>query len=304
MTERVTIGLDVGGTKVAGGLVTRGAAVLEVVRRSSLVDGRRDPGSMVTLDLARELLERAGALGLAVDGIGAGFPEYVDPHGRLTSHEVLAWTRQPWEALGALGTVTIDSDVRCAALGEAVHGVGRGLPDFVYVGVGTGLSYCFVEGSRIRRGRRGEAIGFGELEVSCTVAGGRDVSLEQFASGEAIRQRYVLETGRPAMGAEDVMRAAAAGDGPAAMIVASAGQALGAGLAMLVRLLDPTAIVLGGGLAAAGDPWRAALDAAYAGRSRPRPAPPPIIRGILGESAGIIGAALAHRERIARGPPT
>jgi len=298
MSRTVTLGLDVGGTKVAGGLLSASGRLLDVRARSTLVDGVRDPGLMVTIGLARELMAEAAIGGLTVDGIGAGFPEYVDPTGRLMSHEVLAWTRQPSESLAELASVTVDSDVRCAALGEGAQGVARGLPSFAFIVVGTGLSYALVEGGHPRPGVRGEAIAFGELEVSRNVDATSMLRLERYASGEAIRERYVAMTGQPITGAAEVFQRASRGDRDATSIVRSAGEALGEGLATLVRLLDPGAVVIGGGVAAAGAAWRSVLESSYAARIRARPAPPPILWAELGRDAGIIGAALAHRRRV------
>lgn len=299
MTRRVVIGLDVGGTKVAGGLVDTDGALLRVRQRPSLVDGARDPGLQLTLALATELRAEAESMGLAVEGIGAGFPEYVDPDGRLTSHEVIAWTTQPAELLAGLGPVTVESDVRCAALGEGRYGVARGLRDFAFVIVGTGLSHALVEAGRLHRGARGEAIALGELEVSRRVDPTTTLVLERYASGEGIRERYEALTGHRAGGAEEVFARASRGEAEALSIVRTAGQALGEGLATLVWLLDPGAIVAGGGVAASTGPWRKALLGAYGERLASRPAPPPILWAELGSAAGIIGAAIAHRRRTA-----
>ena len=301
MSRTVTLGLDVGGTKVAGGLVSASGRPLAVRARSTLVDGARDPGLMVTMGLARSLMAEAVAGGLTVDGIGAGFPEYVDREGHLTSHEVLSWTRQPAEMLAELAPVTVESDVRCAALGEGAQGVSQGLPSFVFVIVGTGLSYALVEDGRARHGARGEAIALGELEVSRRVDDASSLPLERYASGEGIRERYEALTGQQAAGAADVFRLASNGDRDAAFIVRSAGQALGEGLATLACLLDPGAVVVGGGVATARGAWRVALESAFAARLV-RPAPPPILWAELGRDAGIIGAALAHRWRMTGGP--
>ena len=303
MSETVTIGLDVGGTKVAGGLVSTTNEILALRQRPTLVDGVRDPGLSVTLGVAQELMAEADARGLPVDGIGAGFPEYVDRAGQLRSHEVLSWTTQPAEMLSRVAPVTVESDVRCAALGEGAAGVARGLESFAFVIVGTGLSYALVEGGRARPGARGEAIALGELEVSRRVDESAAVSLERFASGDAIRGRYEALTGRVAAGAADVFGLAATGDPAAAAILRSAGQALGEGLAALVWLMDPGAVVIGGGVAMADGPWREALLSAFDSRLSSRPNRPAILWATLGSEAGIIGAAIAHRRRRAEAPP-
>lgn len=233
--------------------------------------------------------------GLAVDGIGAGFPEYVDRAGRLQSHEVLAWTTQPSDLLGQLAPVTVESDVRCAALGEGARGVAQGLSDFAFVIVGTGISHTLVEDGRARPGARGEAIALGELEVSRRLDAAGPVTLERFASGDAIRERFEALTGREAADAAVVFGLASDGDPDAASIVRSAGQALGDGLATMVWLLDPGAIVIGGGVASATGPWREAVLSTFSGRTGRRPQPPPILWTTLGSDAGMIGAAIAHR---------
>lgn len=300
MTQRVVLGLDVGGTKVAAGLIDADGRILRARQRSTLVDGNRDPGLGVTLALAQELVAEAEAMGLVVEGIGAGFPEYVDPDGRLTSHEVIAWTTQPAELLAGLGPVTVESDVRCAALGEGAYGVARGVRDFVFVIVGTGMSHALVRAGQVQRGARGEAIALGELEVSRRVDPATTLVLERYASGEGIRERYEALTGHRVSGAEEVFDRLSRGDAEALSIVRTAGQALGEGLAALVWLLDPGAVVAGGGVATSPStgPWRETLLAAYTARLASRPAPPPILWAELGSAAGIIGAAIAHRRRM------
>ena len=299
MSRAATIGLDVGGTKVAGGLLTEANELLARTQRPTKVDGRRDPGLRVTRQIAEELARTAAERGLGVDGIGAGFPEYVDPAGRLVSHEVLEWTDQPMDLLADIAPTTAESDVRCAALGEGALGVARDLDSYAFVIVGTGLSYALVEGGRTRPGARGEAIGLGELEVSRSVDPMTTLSLERYASGEGIRERYVAATGEGAQNADDVFGLAANGDAAAASIVDSAARAVGEGLATAASILDPGAFVLGGGVSSSGERWRDTVESAYFARAGARPAPPPLLWATLGSDGGIIGAAIAHRVRMA-----
>jgi glucokinase len=297
----VTLGLDVGGTKVAGGLVANGGTVLHRRQEPSLVGGRRDPGLSVTRSVAAALIAAAADEGLELDGTGAGFPEYVTPDGMLASRLVLDWDVQPAELL--TGPLTVDSDVRCAALGEACFG--HQLADFLYVSVGTGISSCLVVGGVPVPGVRGEAIGLGELPVAPDVDPSAGISLEQYASGAGMRARYTAMTGGSPdggspEGARPVLAAADAGEPLAVEIVTTAARALAAALGWLTAVLDPTAIVLGGGLAGAGGRWRAALDEQAARALSVRPGGPPLLRAALGPDAGIVGAALAHRARMRR----
>ena len=274
MRSTVVVGVDVGGTKIAGALVTREGIVLESQRVSSVVDGRCDPDLTVTESVVRELLARARVLEVPVEGIGAAFPEYVEPGGRLTSREVVAWSKQPYDVLSPLAPLVIDSDVRCAALGEARFGHGRTYPDFVYVSVGTGLSHALVCDGRVRQGARGEAIAFGELRLA-----GVSGRLEDVASGRAIAN---------------------------GVSVAEAATALVTGLATVVGLFDPGAIVLGGGVAVGSHSrgsWWADVEREYETMLRRRPGAPPLLRSMLGADAGVVGAAERfrsdHREHAA-----
>ncbi|MFE4663676.1 ROK family protein [Streptomyces sp. NPDC056716] len=294
-TTEVTAALDVGGTKIAAGLVAADGTVVHREERPTAVEGRlRDPGLAGTVAAARALLAEAGRRGLTVVALGAGFPEYVSADGLLTSREVLAWDVQPLKLLRAElpgAPVTVGSDARCGALGEARHGAGAGLDSFFYVSLGTGLSSALVLGGTPVPGRRGEAIALGEFEVPASVDPGWRGSLEGYCSGRGIGDRRTALGGATTPGAREVAELADRGDPVAAHVLASAGAALGAVLAMTVRLLDPAAIILGGGLGTARGPLRSAIDSAYTERAAARPDAPPLLTAALGPAAGLIGAA-------------
>ncbi|MFE3203365.1 ROK family protein [Embleya sp. NPDC059237] len=286
MSTFVTAALDVGGTKIAAALVTPDGTVLHRDERPTVTAGRlRDPGLAGTRAAAVDLLAQARRLGLTVTGLGAGFPEYVAADGLLTSREVLAWDKQPLDVLSALALdvpCAVGSDVRCGALGEARHGAGRGLDGFFYVSLGTGLSSTFVLDGMPVTGARGEAIALGEFEVPASVDPNWPGNLESYASGRGIGERFGVA------GTREVL---AAGGPRAAAVLDSAGRALGTVLAAVVRLLDPAAIVVGGGLGSAAGPVRAAMERAYAEHTAARPAAPPLLTATLGADAGLVGAA-------------
>ncbi|GAA2059764.1 ROK family glucokinase [Streptomyces albiaxialis] len=290
--RRVALALDVGGTKIAGALVAEDGTLLHRTRRPS----PRAPMAG-TAEAAVELADAARERGYEVAGLGAGFPEYVDPAGRLTAREVIDWDEQPHALLSRTlpgVPVAVDSDVRCGARGEARWG-GGAEEGFLYVSLGTGLSSTLIlPGGAPLSGARGEAIALGELGVPSSVDAEWPGNLERYASGRGIGERCAALTGAATPGAREVTERAAAGDEQAAWVLDSAGRALGTALVWTVRLLDPAAIVLGGGLGSAeGGRVRAALDAAYAKglAATGRPAPPPLRTAATGPEAGLLGAA-------------
>ncbi|MDJ1137377.1 ROK family protein [Streptomyces iconiensis] len=290
VTESVVLALDVGGTKIAGGLVGPDGTVVHRTQRPTPL--RPVPA---VAEAAAELMEAASARGLTVRGAGAGFPEYVTADGRLTSSEVIDWDEQPASVLARTlpgVPVRIDSDVRCGARGEALWGAGAALPGFLYVSLGTGLSSALVLEGRPVPGHRGEAIAFGELGVPVSVDPTWQGNLERYASGRGMGER------RGVAGAREVTALAAAGDAEAAHVLDSAGRALATTLVWLVRLLDPAAVVLGGGLGCApvaalhtplAETWHKALAATG------RPAPPPLRTARTGQESGLLGAAALVR---------
>ncbi|MFD3477821.1 ROK family protein [Streptomyces sp. NPDC058695] len=287
---RVVVALDIGGTTLSGGLVAEEGAVLCAAERPAVRDGGRDPGLRDTVALARELTVRAGDMGAQVVGIGAGFPEYVSRAGALTSRDVIGWDEQPAGLLAPLvpeRPVVVESDVRCGALAEARTDSGRGLGSFLYVSLGTGLSAAFVQQGRVWAGQCGEALGLGTWPVHGSLA----PDLEGYASGSGIAARYSAVTGSAATGARAVVARAEAGDAVACDVLSTAGGALGTALAWAVALLDPAAIVVGGGLGSVGGLLDDSMRTAYAEHARHR-GRPPVRRAELGALSGLVGAGL------------
>lgn len=252
--REVVAALDVGGTKIIGALIDpAGWRVLHrVITATPGTPGAADPGLAATAAVARDLAGRAAADDQPVHSVGAGFPEYV-ADGRMTSREVIGPSAAPELVLagefGAEARIMIDSDVRLGAVAEARLGAGRDIGSFLYVSWGTGLSSTLVIDGQVWAGAHGEAIALGEFPVPAGIVDGPPVGLEAFASGAGIAHRYASSrAGAVAEGARDVLARAEAGDPAAAVVVDSAARALGAVLAAAVRLLDPAAVIFGGGL--------------------------------------------------------
>ena len=230
--------------------------------------------------------------------VGVGICELVDRSGEIRSGVSIPWTRaEVVEALLPLGPVTVDADVRAAALAEARLGAGRPFGSFVYVTVGTGVSCCVVRGGEPDPGARGFAqlIGSSRVRVPC----GEElltVAPEDVAAGPAIAAGFAARSG-DALSAEQVLQRAAAGDAAAADVVGDAATVLGSFVALLVNVLDPEAVVVGGGLGAAGGPYwhaveRAVREHVWAEDARSLP----VVRAALGADAGIVGAGLRALE--------
>jgi glucokinase len=293
------IGLDIGGTKTAGGLVLFPGGHVES-RRVIATRPRRDGYDVLqdTLNLAADLIRDAGSRGYAVDGIGAGVAELVDADGEITSAACIPWRGIPLrQRLAHLAPAVVDADVRVAALGEALYGAGRQYDCFVFLTVGTGISHTLVQGRRPYAGAHGNALvlASGATSHTCPHCGQRTAMvLEEYASGPAIARRYAEKTGRDGVAGEDVTRGASSGDSDAIEIVSSAGTALGAAVGFLVNVLDPGAIVVGGGLGLSGGRyWQALVESTRAHIWADGSRDVPIVTAALGADAGVIGAAAA-----------
>lgn len=296
-TTACVIGLDVGGTKIAGGLVLCDSGQV-LSKRVGPTQPER--GSQAVLDdllsIARSLLAEAGRIDAQVGGIGIGVPETVDPGGNVTSSETLAWQNTPVQSIcSGLAPAIVESDVRAAALGEALFGAGRAYSTFAYVTVGTGISSCLVLDGRPFPGARGNALilASAPLSTTCNGCGDRiDDVLEQFASGPALVDRYNQIAPKQVSKAEDVLEAAVSGNRAAARIVESAAAALGNSVGFLVNVLDPEAIIVGGGLGVAGGSyWKRFVASTrqhvWAEGTRDLP----IHQAQLGADSGLVGAA-------------
>lgn len=306
---RTVLGIDVGGTKSAMALIDSTGGIL--TRHTIATRTGGDDIEAIATSTRRWLSTTLTDTGLTPpDAVCAGFPEYVDAHGQLTSHEVLTWSRQPalvlHEALAGLlpaGTpVVIDSDVRLGALGEAWAGSGREAASFLYVSLGTGLSTTLVINQHAWTGHRGEAIAVGEWPVPGD-PDGAETTLERYASGAGIARRYLRATGTET-DTRDVTRRASEGDAAALGILTSAGRALGRCLAALVAALDPQEVILGGGLGTSESTVVTATRDAYTQHVGHRPAPPPIRSATAGPDAGLIGAGKQAWEALNRTQPS
>ncbi len=312
--EDQAIGIDVGGTKIAGFRVARDGTVLDRATAPTPAD---DPEATLA-----SMVGVAGAIRTPeVLALGVGAAGMISTQtGVLRFAPNLAWRELPIaermaEALGI--PCQVDNDANVAAWGEFRFGAGRGYRHMLLVTVGTGIGGGIVADGRLFRGAHGFAAEIGHIivEPDGPLCGcGNHGCLEQVASGHAIgrlgreaaaeRPRSMIATlanGDPeAVTGSVVTEAARRGDGTARGVLAVVGRRLGEGIAGLVNVLDPQVVVVGGGAIEAGDlllaPARSAFGEAVEGREH-RPEVP-LLAAQLGNDAGAIGAAVLALEEL------
>ncbi|WP_084764244.1 ROK family protein [Knoellia subterranea] len=300
MSDReVVAAIDIGGTKTAAALVDRSGEIL--ARAAAPTPGREGAAAILATaaGLVRDL--SADAQGVTVRALGIGSAGVIDPlAGRVVgSTDVLAgWTGTP--IVDRLATLTglpasVINDVHAHALGEAAYGAAQGFSTVLVVGVGTGVGGAFVEDGRVRPGAHSAAghvghlssVYAGSLPCSC----GRVGHLEAIASGPGLHAEYQRRSGEHVADFRAVVALAAGGDAHALDVVELGGAAVGTVVGGLVNVLDPHAVVIGGGVAGAGDRWWDALRRAVRRDVMPSLADTPILISTLGGDAPLLGAA-------------
>jgi glucokinase len=288
------IGVDVGGTKIAAGLVDETGRVLA---RQVLDTPSLSPADI--LDTVTELVDRLAA-GVQVSAVGVGAAGFVDAEGsRVLFAPNLAWRDEPLRAELASRVdfpVTVENDANAAAWAEYRFGAARGEDQVAAVTVGTGIGGGLVIDGRLYRGRFGLAAEFGHQQLvpdGLPCGCGNRGCLEVYASGRALARVARERCGAQAWRSGPELTAAArAGDAVARACLAEIGGWLGMGLANLAAALDPGLFVIGGGVSQAGEllvgPARETF-LALSGRGH-RSATP-IRLAELGTEAGLIGAA-------------
>ena len=316
----LTIGVDIGGSKVAAGVVDASGVVLAARRRPTpYLDARR------TEDVVVELVgELVGSHEVCAVGVGAAGWVGVD-RGTVLFSPHLAWRNEPLRAAlqHRIGRpVYVDNDANAAAWAEYRFGAGRGAAVLVCLTLGTGIGGGLVLGGAVFRGAYGLAGEWGHARV---VPDGRPCPCgnrgcwEQYVSGRSLAAAardlaaadpaaaaavLGLADGDPAaLRGEHVTAAAAAGDPAAGGLLRTAGHWLGQGIADLAAALDPDVVVVGGGLSEVGElllgPARQRYAEVLTGRGyRPEAS---IRLAELGPAAGLVGAAdLARAARAAQ----
>ncbi|MFD5566787.1 ROK family protein [Streptomyces cadmiisoli] len=297
---RHVIALDVGGTGMKAALVGPDGTLLHRARRAT---GReRGPDAVVNgiLDFAAEL-DAYGQrhLGSSAAAAGVAVPGIVDQERGIAAYAAnLGWRDVPLRALLAdrLGglPVALGHDVRTGGLAEGRIGAGRGADRFLFVPLGTGIAGAIGIDGRVEAGAHGFAGEIGHIVVrpggtACPC--GQRGCLERFASASAVGQAWAAATGDPDANAADCAKAVASGDEIARAVWQEAVDALADGLVTALTLLDPRTLIIGGGLAEAGETLFTPLRDAVRRRVTFQKLPA-IVPAALGDTAGCLGAGL------------
>lgn len=308
----LAVGVDIGGTKVAGGLVDDTGSILVSARRDTPGHDAVEVENVIS-DLVAVLLREVED---DVVGVGIGAAGFVaDDRSTVLFSPHLAWRNEPLGAAVARRVgrpVLVDNDANGAAWAEYRFGAGRDETRLVCVTLGTGIGGGIVVDGRLERGRYGLAGEFGHMVV---VPGGHRCECgnrgcwEQYASGRALGReaREMVASGSPrgadllarvggdvsAIVGTVVSQAALDGDPAATEIVEDVGRWLGIGLGNLAAALDPGTFVIGGGVSAVGErllaPARETFARTLTGRGYRTPAR--ILTAQLGPEAGLVGMA-------------
>ncbi|MCI0686439.1 MAG: ROK family glucokinase [Sporichthyaceae bacterium] len=307
----LTIGVDIGGTKVAAGVVDPDGRILAAAKQETPAS---DP--QATEDVIAELVTDLAGQYDSVSAVGIGAAGYIDAaRSTVLFAPNLAWRNEPIKAdiekrVGL--PVVVENDANAAAWGEVRFGAGRGHSHVVCVTLGTGVGGGIVIGEKLYRGQFGIAGEFGHMQVvpaGLRCGCGNKGCWEQYASGTALvrEARELASSGSPlAVGLLQlaggsiagitgplITRAAKDGDPAAIELFEDLGHWVGSGLANLTAALDPGCFVIGGGVSDAGElllrPTREAYHRALTGRGyRPEAE---IRQAELGPEAGMVGAA-------------
>jgi glucokinase len=310
MTKTLALGLDLGGTKIAAGVVEAGGRLLSNVRLATPASGvSKDLAAL--FDAAHSAVSAARVSWKSIRAVGVGVPGAFDP----TTETVWApnlpgWKKVPLKRLleKALRRPTfVEGDRNVQALAEAWLATDRPR-NLVFLTVGTGIGAGLIADGRLIQGTRGVAGAAGWLAIDSKWRPefGRIGCLEFLGAGPAVARRAenalrkkarslirtIAEKQGGEITAEVVAAAARRGDATARRVLEEVGSNLGRGVAGIISLLNPDVVVLGGGLASAGELILRPLRRAARQWGQPLATRQVrIVRSELGDNAGILGAA-------------
>jgi glucokinase len=320
-TRGVALGLDIGGTKLAAGVVDASGRVYSFALEPSR--GEEGPQAVLArlFDLGRQAVAESGIswAGIGRVGIGCGGPLDATRGVVLSPPHLPGWVDVPVTALAeaAYGRpAVLENDGTAAAAAEHRYGAGAGTRNMIYLTISTGVGGGIVIDGRLYRGSMGNGGELGHVTIDCNGRRchgcGRLGCLEAYVSGTSIAERareaHAAWTHDSVLGAvddptaADVAAAARSGDALAQEVWEATTAALACGLTSFVNLFEPELVVLGGGVTRSGEQLLAPVREAVcttamspAGRSAK------IVLSALGEQVGVVGAAAIAFELVSSG---
>ncbi|MFD9410495.1 ROK family protein [Streptomyces sp. NPDC059989] len=305
------IALDVGGTGMKAALVASDGTLLHEARRATGRERGADAVVETILDFAAELRDTGRErFGRAASAAGVAVPGIVDAENGIAVYAAnLGWRDVPMrellsKRLGGI-PVALGHDVRTGGLAEGRIGAGRDADRFLFVPLGTGIAGAIGIAGRIEAGAHGYAGEIGHIVVrpggpACGC--GQRGCLETLASASAVSRAWAAASGDPDADAADCAKAVASGDPRAREVWLAAVGALADGLVTAITLLDPRTLIIGGGLAEAGEtlftPLRTAVEERVTFQRLPH-----IVPAALGDTAGCLGAGLLAWDLLATEVP-
>jgi glucokinase len=315
-TKNSFVGVDVGGTKVAAGLVTAHGEILARTRRTMVADGDAAAGlNSVTSAIDALFAENPDAR-KTLHGIGICAPGPLDPHTGVVIHppNLKCWRNFPLaeEMSRRYGVaVRVDNDANAAALAEYLWGAGQGFKTVFYTCIGTGIGTGIILDGRVYLGRTGAAAEGGHVSIDYRgpqCGCGKRGCIEVLASGTAIarraREKLAAEPARHSalrqlsggklemINSEMVGQANTVGDTLAAEILLETVELLAVWLGNIVDLLEPEVMIIGGGVAALLTPYFQELRKRLARHCvNSRYAEIPLVPAYYGADSGIAGGA-------------
>jgi glucokinase len=318
--ERPTLGVDIGGTKVAAGLVDASGVILFQTRVPMIANGSAEAGFGCVVNAVNAVFATRPDARSSLAGIGICSPGPLDPRAGIVINppNISCWRNFPLaaEVQRVFGVrARIDNDANAAGLAEAIWGAGVGYRDVFYATLGTGIGTGIAFDQRIYHGRTGSAAEGGHVTIDYRgprCACGKFGCIEALCSGPAIarcaraRMAESAEAGAKilelaggnleAVQAETVAEAFRQGDPLATEVLETSADLLTVWIGNIIDLLEPEIIILGGGVSE--------LMSAFFGRIREqlpnwsinqRATEIPIVRAKYGSDAGIAGAAALCR---------
>jgi glucokinase len=301
------LALDIGGTKLAAGVVDATGVVHSFLVEPSRANEGPDPTLARLFDLGWRAVADSDLpfAEIGAVGIGCGGPLDSDRGILIAPPHLPGWRDVPIADLAgrAFGLpVTLENDATAAAAGEHRWGAGAGARNMVYLTISTGVGGGVVIGGRLYRGSMGNGGELGHVTVDwhgrrCRGCGRRGC-LEAYVSGTSIAER-AREAGLDHASAEEVAAAARAGDPVASTVWDETVEALACGLTSIVNLFEPQLVVVGGGVSRSGEqllgPVREAVRSSAIGPA----AAAEIVASALGDHVGVVGAAAVVYDRAA-----